>query len=602
MALRTFRESFKWLIWIVSIAFIAWLVFELGANILNINRAKPWEQGIVAEVGDVKISSDYYEGLVQQEIQETLRVRRVESITPEEEDNIREAVFFSLVDNLRWKRLAEKYGFKLSDKAILTLIALLPPPELLRDSNFIRDGRFDYQRYLQVLNDKRYAPIFAGYEQKLRNEIPADLVRFFVSKIPIISKEEMWEKWKFENTKYGFTFVNIIYARVPDEEIKQPTDEELKKFFEKNRDKFYKPPYADMYIIRVYKNPSKEDSLQAKDLIDRAKKEALRDWKEAVRIYSEDQITKENEGELGWLALFTLPPDVRKSVEEADTGSILGPFDVPSGYNIVKVLEKKGDSVRLAHIFVSIKTSYKTKQSLRDSLMKFLSVVKKDNFLETAKKLGFRVDSTGKFDISLGFIPFIGPDRSLMTFIKNAKEGDISGIIFKPKYYIVVQVVKKYKEGVPNFDEIKDEVKKEYIKFKKKEVAFSLMKKVINELKAGENVDTLRNRYSKYGIFIGKADSTDYRSYIPGITNKEVLYRILMNIKSGDWMGPYDYDDGAYYVIKHYEIPPDRNDFEKRLVNLIIQNQQTQAMEILTNLQRELEEIMPLKDYRGYIY
>jgi hypothetical protein len=217
MALRNFRENFKVIIWIVAIAFIAWLVFEIGAGILNFTNPKPWEQGTVAEVGNYKISSEYYEYLVQAEIQETLRVRGVDFLPPEEEESIREAVFYRMVDNIRWKKLAEKMGIKLSDKAILTLLMLLPPPELMRDTNFFRDGNFNYQLYLQVLNDKRYAPIFSAYEAKLKEEVPPDLARFLISKIPLPSKEYLWKKYTFENTKYGFDFLNIVYARISDD-------------------------------------------------------------------------------------------------------------------------------------------------------------------------------------------------------------------------------------------------------------------------------------------------------------------------------------------------------------------------------------------------
>ncbi len=604
MALRTFRESFKWLIWLVSIAFIAWLVFELGANILNFQKVKPWEQGIVAEVGDVKISSEYYEALVQREIQETLRVRKVESISPDEEEAIREAVFFRMVDNIRWKKLAEKLGFKLSDKAVLTLVALIPPQELMNDTNFMRDGRFNYQLYLQVLNDKRYAPIFAAHEARLRDEIPPDLARMLVSKIPLPSKEYLWNRFQFENTKYGFSFVNLVYARIKDEKVKKPSEGELKNYFEKNKENFKQPPTADLYVVRLEKAPSKADSLQAKDLIERAKKEAQINWQGAVKTYSEDENTKENNGDLGWLYVYTLPPEVRSALENADTGQVLGPFDVPGGYNIVKFLGKneKGDSVRLAHIFVSVKTSYQTRQALRDTLMKFLNLAHKKGFKEAAKELGLRVDSTGKFKLNLGFIPFIGPDRSLMNFIKNAKKGEISGIIYKTRYYLVVQVADKDEGGIPDFEDVKKEVERDFLLSEKKKLALKIAKEVIDKLKRGENADTLRNQYSEYGIYIGKADSSSYIMFVPGISNKDVFYRALQIMKPNEWSGPYDYGDGVYYIVKHYEIKPDKEEFEAKFQQLLFQNQQQEAMEIITNLQRELEDLMPLKDYRGYIY
>jgi hypothetical protein len=72
--------------------------------------------------------------------------------------------------------------------------------------------------------------------------------------------------------------------------------------------------------------------------------------------------------------------------------------------------------------------------------------------------------------------------------------------------------------------------------------------------------------------------------------------------KEKEWSGPFDYKDGLYYIFKKYELKPDRADFERRVQQLILQNQQMEAFEILSNLQRDLEDLMPLKDYRGYLY
>ncbi len=601
MALRNFRENFRIIVWVVALAFIAWLVFEIGAGILNFTNPKPWEQGIVAEVGNYKISSEYYEFLVQEELQETLRVRGIEFLPPDEEENIRDAVFYRMVDNIRWKKLAENLGIKLSDKAILTLVMLLPPPELMRDTNFFKEGNFNYQLYLQILNDKRYAQIFSAYEAKLREEIPPDLARFLISKIPLPSRELLWKKYSFENTRYGFDFLNIVYARISDDSVKKPSDEELKGYFEKNKEKFKRLPSANIYILKVEKAPSLEDSNQARELILKAKSDAKKDWNAAVKTYSEDLNTRNLGGNLGWLFIFSLPENIRKDIEISDTGAILGPYEVPGGYNILKVLERKGkDSVNLAHIFVSIKTSYQTKQKLRDTLMRFLNLAKKKGFKEAAKELGLRVDSTGEFKLNLGFVPFIGPDRSLLNFIRKGKKGEISGIIYKPNYYAVIQILEKKEGGIPQFEEVKKEVERAYILEEKKKIALERIREVLERIKRGENLDSIRAKYPY--VYIGSADSANLNMFVPGVANREVFFRALNLSKIGEWNGPFDYQDGVYYIFKKYEIKPNRTEFEGKIQQLIFQNQQMEAFEILTNLQRDLEDLIPLKDYRGYLY
>ncbi|GEM_PF-569389 len=611
MAIRRFRESFKWLIWIVAIAFVAWLGLELGANILNFNwtRVKPWQEGIVAEIGDYQLTVQEYDAAVQKAIADTLAARGVESLPPEEEEAIRDAVFYQLVDMIRWKKLADRYGIKLSDKTVLTLVAMFPPPEIMRDTLFNKDGKFNYQLYLQVLNDKRYAPIFAAYERQLRTQIPVEIARSLFVKVPSVSRYEMWKRYEAENTKYGFSFVNLIYNQIQD----TPTgvsEEQLKEFYEKHKDKFYRPPRADLYIVRVDKVPLKADSLQAKELVDNAYEEAKSDWEGAVKAYSEDTRTKENAGELGWFAKEdpNLPPEIREALSQADTGAVLGPFLFPFGWDIVKVLEEDstGDSVKLAHILITVKTSYQSKQEIRDSLLKFLEEAKKSkkgkDFVELARKYGFRVDSTGLFSISDGFIPFVGPDRALLSWVKRAKVGEVSDVVYRPQFYLVAKLIDKRKAGIPPYEEVKGDVRREYVLNFKREKGLKLLKEIKDKLASGLSPDSLQALYPDVRFGVGTEDSVSYNAFIRGLVAKDLFFALLPKVKPGSWQGPYDYENGAYLILKRYEVPVKKEEFDKKFQTLLPQEQQKVAMKFIGGFAKELEDLYPLKDYRGYIY
>jgi len=608
MAIRKFRESFKWLIWLVAIAFVAWLGLELGANILNFNwtRTKPWQEGIVAEIGDYQLTVQEYDAAVQKAIADTLAARGVESLPPEEEEAIRDAVFYQLVDMIRWKMLADKYGIKLSDKTVLTLVALFPPPEIMRDTLFNKDGQFNYQLYLQVLNDKRYAPIFAAYERELRRVIPVEITRALFVKVPSISRHEMWKKYEEENTKYGFSFVNLVYNQIQDTPT-GVTEEKLREFYEKNKDKFHKPPRADLYIVRVDKVPLKADSVQAKELVDNALEEAKVNWEGAVKAYSEDMRTRENAGDLGWFAVDdpNLPPEIKAELPNADTGAVLGPFLFPFGWDIVKVLEKDttGDSVRLAHILITVKTSYQSKQEIRDSLIRFLEEAKKaKDFVGLAKKYGFRVDSTGLFSLADGFIPFVGPDRALLSWIKRAKVGEISDIVYRPQFYLVAKLLDKREAGIPPYEEVKEDVKREYTLDYRRRKGLKLMDEIKSRLAAGTPVDSIPALYPDIRLGVGTEDSVSSNAFVRGLVAKDLFFSLLRKVKSGTWQGPYDYETGAYLVLKRYEVPVSKEEFNKKFQTLLPQEHQQVAMKFIGGFARELEDLYPLKDYRGYIY
>ncbi|NPB03427.1 MAG: hypothetical protein GXO39_03305 [Thermotogae bacterium] len=608
MAIRKFRESFKWLIWLVAIAFVAWLGLELGANILNFNwtRVKPWQEGIVAEIGDYQLTIQEYDAAVQRAVAETLAVRGVESLSPEEEEAIRDAVFYQLVDLIRWRKLAEKHGIKLSDKAVLTLVALSPPPALLRDTTLNKNGQFDYQRYLQILNDKRYAPIFAAYEQELRRAVPAEITRGLFLKIPSISRYEMWKEYERNNTKYGFSFINLVYSQIQD----TPTgvsEAQLKEFYRKNKKEFRKPPRANLYIVRVDKVPLKIDSLQAKELAETAYEEAKTNWEGAVKVYSEDPASKDRGGVIGWFAIDDqrLPPEIAAAVKNADTGAVLGPFLLPFGWDIIKVVARDtaSDSLQLAHILITVKLSQQSKQEIRDSLISFLERAKKEkDFLKLAKEYGFRVDSTGLFSLSDGFIPFVGPDRALLSWIKRAKVGEVSDIIYRPQFYMVAKLIDKREAGVPPYEEVKEEVKRKYVLNYKRQKGLSILEEIKRKLESGVPLDSIPNLYPNLRLGVGSEDSASANAFVRGLVAKDLFFSLLKRVKSGGWRGPYDYKNGAYLVFKRYEVPVSEEEFKEKYQVLLSQEFQKVAMKFMGAFSQELEDLYPLKDYRGYIY
>ncbi len=608
MAIRKFRESFKWLIWLVAIAFVAWLGLELGANILNFNwtRTKPWEEGIVAEIGDYQLTVQEYDQAVQAAISETLAVRGVDALLPEEEEAIRDFVFRSLVDMIRWRKLADRYGIKLEDRTALALVTLFPPPEILQDTTFFQDGRFNYQLYLQVLNDKRFAPLFAAYERRLRTLIPVELMRNLILKVPSVSEYELWKDYTLRQNRYGFAFVNLVYASVKDTPV-DLSEGVLKRFYEERREKFKKPARADLYIVRVNKVPLREDSLQAKEVARMAYEDAKANWEGAVKSYSEDPMTKDRGGEIGWFAVDDprLPPEIRKAVQNANSGDVFGPFEFPTGWSIVKVLERDTatDSLNLAHILITVKTSYRSAQVIRDSLLRFLKEARKTkDFVGLAKKYGFRVDSTGLFSLAEGFIPFVGPERSLINWIKKSKVGSISHPVYRPGHYLVLKIIDKREAGVPPFEEVKEEVRREYVLDFKRKKGREILKEVLSKLESGVPADSVPQMYPEVRITASVVDSADFSTFIRGLVAKELFFSALQKVDTGKWHGPFDYGTGAFLVLKRYEIPASKEEFNKNKARLLSLKMQERAVKFLNAFSAELEDMYPLKDYRGYLY
>lgn len=125
------------------------------------------------------------------------------------------------------KNEAERLGLTASDAEVAEAIREIFKPE---------DGQpFDQARYEQIA--VRQAGSVSAYEESIRDELSAEKVRAFVTAGVRVSEAEVLEDFRKRNTKFDLSYVAISTGDIA--ENIQPTDEELKKYFEENKKDYY---------------------------------------------------------------------------------------------------------------------------------------------------------------------------------------------------------------------------------------------------------------------------------------------------------------------------------------------------------------------------
>jgi len=124
-----------------------------------------------------------------------------------------------------------------------------------------------------------------------------------------------------------------IYQKVT--ESSAISDEEVKKFYEENKEYFAVEESAKLLRIIV------ETQEQANKVLER-----IRKGEEFSQIASEvsiDPLTKDKAGELGWVERYSglLSQEVEEKVFASPVGAIVGPMKTSGGWEIYRVLEKK---------------------------------------------------------------------------------------------------------------------------------------------------------------------------------------------------------------------------------------------------------------------
>ncbi len=614
MLMRKLRKTTKFYLWLIVAAFIGWIIFDLGANIVGKRNAKPWQKGIVAEVGEHKIPLRYYNQVYQQIYNDSLKAKNGVTLSDEEEARIAKEAWNKILENIRWQKIIEERHLSLSDPTVLKIIETTPPPEILRDTAFrTPDGKFNYQRYIQALKNPRNLRYFEAYEARIRSEVPKDIVKSDILISLPLSETELFEEYKRQNMRFKANILNFNIYYIPDSLVKY-TDEDLKNFYEKHKDEFYEPEKANLELIILRKLPSSQDSSDAKDRIYTAYDELKggEKFEDIAKYYSEDPATKDS-GIVGWIKpndrrygyLYAIAKNLKK-------GEFSKPTLTPRGWVIVKLLDvpkkkkrhKKGaqpDSLKIAYILVRVHVSSTTKSDLNQKLRDFLDKAKEEGFEKAAKDMGLKITETGQFKLNLGFIPKLGIAPEILDFVKKHEQGTISPVFNQPYYYVVFKIKEKIPRQLPPFEKAKREVELKYKKAKKEELANELAQKAENMIKSGLSLKAVGDSLKPYGVKYVETGEVRWGQPIKTIGVNYTLYGVVYEMKPGEISEPIKYTSGIFIIKLLDKKLPTKQEFEKNKEQFALRVKYSLINQLWQYWNRELTSTEGVKDYRSYL-
>ena len=205
----------------------------------------------------------------------------------------RRAILNELIDGILISQYAQKMGIVVTDEEVKEFV----------------------NKYLdQILN--QYKINEEDLEKFLKSQGYKSLDQY---------KERLFEKRKM-----------ILYlSRLKDKVTSNVTvsDEEIKDFYEKNKDKFKSE--GSVHVRHILLNTEEE----AKEVLERLK--AGEKFEDLAREKSVDEFSKIKGGDLGWIERGSMDPAFEKAVFSAKIGDIVGPVKTSYGWHIIEVLEKK---------------------------------------------------------------------------------------------------------------------------------------------------------------------------------------------------------------------------------------------------------------------
>ncbi len=199
-------------------------------------------------------------------------------------------------------------------------------------------------------------------------------------------------EYNAKKTVKNVTYVYQPFTKVPNDAVAEPTEEELKKYFEVHKkDKKYEQKASrkiSYFVIPV--NPSKEDSLKSLELLEKLKPKFIAAKDDSsfvlrfsdVKKYANDSTAMarpEGSSQPG----PTYPASIAKEIESANEGDVVGPYIAQDGAKLSKVIgfgEEKTATVRHILLNAGSPEEFDAAQAKADSIIKV--ILAKNNFEE----------------------------------------------------------------------------------------------------------------------------------------------------------------------------------------------------------------------------
>jgi peptidyl-prolyl cis-trans isomerase D len=459
--MRTMRSIAPWIMLVVAVAFVGWMVFDVGMDIQGRGSGAADE---VARINGRKIDQQTFYAAVRntQELQRQQGVPAPRTI--EEQRELETAVLEQLIQDVLLNDEYRRRDLGVSDREVRDALMNSPLPEIQSIPDFQTEGQFDlakYQRYLQA--DRSFA---LALEARYREEIPRIKFLDRVTEDVYVSDAKLWRIFRDQHDSVTADIVALVPSVVVRQETVSITDEETEQYYREHRDDFDRPARAFLSFVALSRRPNAADSAAALRRAQALRAEIVGgvDFAEVALRESADSISRENGGDLGEVALGRFVPSFEEAALALRPGQISQPVLTDFGYHIIRLESKRDTSFQARHVLVPIELYGEHLDEVdrrADSLDLFAADLDDPTALDTvAHRLGIDVAAapvlTDGNRLQLG--RFVVPDAHIWAF--EAAAGQTSPIIETDWAYYVFRLDSLVPAGVAPLEEVREQAQR----------------------------------------------------------------------------------------------------------------------------------------------
>ncbi len=498
--IRAMRSSAKWIMGVLVVAFVGWMVFDVGMGITGGGGYRAGDA--IAQVNGQRIDLQTYNGALRDAQARQQQQAGGNPVTREDQQALENAVLENLIQGILLQDEFRGRGITVSDEEIVAAARNAPPPEVQNIAEFQTEGRFDLTKYQRYLDSRQDPNFLLALEARYREEIPrAKLLDQLVADV-YVTDAKLWQAYRDQHDSVTIRLLTLLpEAAIPDSEV-QVADREVERYYQEHTKDFERRPVAFLSYVAVSRTPNGADSAAARQRALSLRQEILKgaDFGEVAKRESADTVSGAKGGDLGEAKKGMFVSPFEQAALALKPGQISEPVLSPFGYHLIKLESRKGDTFHARHILIPIQLEgahLDQVDATIDSLERRGADQVDGTLLDSAAAaIGAQVSAAAPVRegerVTAGPVPV--PDAGLWAF--GARTGETSSVIETGQASYVFRLDSLTPGGVAPLAEIRDLVRGTVVLQKKREATRQLAQRVAGDIGAGRTtLDAAAKRY-----------------------------------------------------------------------------------------------------------
>jgi peptidyl-prolyl cis-trans isomerase D len=407
-------------------AFVAWMVLEMGMDILGGGTNRPGEMG---RVNGTPITVDAYNtryNALHQQAQQR------GPVSPELARRLQDEAWEQMVNEILIRQELDRRGITVTDREILWAARNLPHPQLMQEEIFLTQGVFDIDRYRQFLATSADATLFGELEAYYRDWLPREKLLRQLSAGRYVTDAELWRAFRDRHETVTFDFVAMNLQRVAEPQV---TDAEIRRYYQENRERFRRAEGARLRVAYIPLTVTDEDRQATVERARELRREIQggADFAAIALRESADPGSRDAGGDLGTFERGQMVPPFDSAAFSIPVGEISEPVVTQFGVHLIQVQAREGDEATARHILLPFQKTEEELNRLEAQLEEIRARARTGGLEEAARDqpgVVFRDDV--ELTASAPMIPGVGPAMEALNWAQeeaqDRREGAAEGV------------------------------------------------------------------------------------------------------------------------------------------------------------------------------